>query len=105
MNNPNKLGLDFIASLEIQNHPFTNFFAFYNSYLDKIIAFNASEYTGSLNSSENTRELLQDIQEIEVKIAEVKSKIKKESNFRDKVKMNIELKNLSDELEKLKGSL
>lgn len=105
LENVDKLEFDFIKSLEIQNQPFTDFSSFYKSYLDKIIAFNASEYTGNLDSGDNTRELLEKIQDVEAKIAEVKSKIKKESNFRDKVNMNIELKNLSDELKKLKGSL
>ena len=105
MSNPSKLELDFIASLKVQNHPFTNFFAFYKSYLDKLIAFNSSKYSGNLASSENAREVLREIQEVEANISEIVSKIKKETNLKDKVKMNIELKNLSDELEKLRGSL
>lgn len=105
MQNHTKIENDFLESLKAKHHPFTDLLSFYRSYLDKLIAFNASKYSGSLSTHEQSRELLQDIQKLEVKIAEIKGKIKKESNFSDKVKMNIELKNLSDALEKLKGSL
>lgn len=96
---------EFLKSLEIQNQPFTNFLEFYNSYLNKLIAFNASEYSGSLEISEDARERLREIQELEVEIKEVITKIKKETNIRNKVNFNIELKQLSEKLEALKGRL
>lgn len=73
--------------------------------MDKLIAFKLAKYSGSLNPHANTKEILQSIQSVEAKMVEVKSKIKKETSFSAKVNMNIELKKLSDELEKLKGSL
>lgn len=105
LSNSAKIENDFLESLKAKHHPYTELLSFYRSYLDKLIAFNASKYSGSLNTHEQSRKLLQDIQKLEVKIAEIKGKIKKESNFSNKVNMNIELKNLSDALEKLKGSL
>ena len=95
----------FLESLEIKNHPFTNFFEFYNSYVNKLIAFNASHYSGSLEQSENTRELLAAIQEVESNINDITSKIKKETDIRDKVNLNIELKKLNERLESLKVTL
>jgi len=105
LQNRTKIEDEFLESLKVQNHPFTDFLSFYRSYLDKLIAFNASRYSGSLIPHANTKEILQSIQSVEAKIAEVKSKIKKETSFSAKVNTNIELKKLSDELEKLKGSL
>lgn len=105
LSNSTKIENDFLESLKAKHHPYTDLLAFFTSYLDKLIAFKLAKYSGSLKTHEQSRKLLQDIQKLEVKIAEVKGKIKKESNFSDKVKMNIELKNLSDELEKLKGNL
>lgn len=96
---------EFLESLAIQNHPFTDFFSFYNSYLDKIIAFKLAKYSGDLSSSENTKELLQEIEETQAMIVEITNKIKKETNLRDKVTMNIELKKLNDTLNDLKGNL
>ena len=105
LRNITKLEQDFIKSLEIQNHPFTDFFSFYNGYLDKIVAFNASKYSGTLSLSDLSKEILQEIEKIEAQISEVTSKIKKETNIKDKVNLNIELKALNTKLEGLKKSL
>ncbi|HIP03078.1 MAG TPA: DUF4391 domain-containing protein [Campylobacterales bacterium] len=100
-----KIEQEFLESLEIKNHPFTNFFEFYNSYLNKLIAFNASRYSGSLEQSEDTKELLREIQEVESNINDIISKIKKETDIRDKVNLNIELKKITEKLENLKTKL
>ena len=77
LDNSTEIEQEFLVSLEIKNHPFTNFFEFYNSYLNKLVAFNASQYSGSLEQSEDTRELLREIQEVELNINDIISKIKK----------------------------
>jgi len=105
LDNSSKIDQEFLVSLEIKNHPFTNFFEFYNSYLDKLLAFNASLYSGHLVESTNTKELLSEIQEIETSISETVSKIKKETDIRAKVNFNIELKKLNEKIEKLKTKL
>jgi len=105
LDNLNPLEQEFLQSIEIKNHPFTNFFEFYNSYLNKVIAFDASQYSGSLEQSEDTKEVLREIQEIELNISDIIAKIKKETSIRDKVNLNIELKTLNDRAESLKGSL
>jgi hypothetical protein len=96
---------EFIKSLDIQNQPFINFLSFYTSYLDKIISFNASKFSGILNINENTKEILAEISSIDIQKLELKNKIKKENNFSDKVNMNIQLKKLNDKLKDLKGKL
>jgi CCR4-NOT transcriptional regulation complex NOT5 subunit len=48
---------------------------------------------------------LQDIKNIEAIIQDIKSKIQKETNFNDKVKLNIDLKTQKDKLGKLKEKL
>ena len=103
--NPSHLEAEFIKSLEARNHPFTDLYAFYNSYLDRIIAFNASKYSGQLNTTEETKAILTQISVCEAKITELKNKIKKETSFSDKVNLNIELKKMNDKLNDLKGSL
>lgn len=104
-NNLTELSSEFLNSLDSINHPFTNFKDFFTSLTKNIIAFNASEISGKFESKEDTRLLLQDIKNIEVTIQEIKSKIQKETNFNDKVKLNIELKTQKDKLEKLKEKL
>ncbi|PHS56963.1 MAG: hypothetical protein COB17_07970 [Sulfurimonas sp.] len=105
LDNSSKIEQEFLESLEIKNHPFTNFFEFYNSYLNKLIAFNASQYSGTLEQNEDTKKLLREIQEVESKINDIISKIKKETDIRDKVNLNIELKKLNERVENLKGKL
>ncbi len=95
----------FLESLDIKNQPFTDFFSFYNSYLDKIVAFNASKHSGVLSLSESSKETLQEIEDMELKIKDIVSKIKKETSIRDKVNLNIELKTLNTKLENLKEKL
>lgn len=102
LKNAKKIELDFIDSLEIRNHPFTDFLSFYKSYLDKIIAFNASEHSGSLKVNEDTKSILDEIANCGSEISELKKKIKKETRFNESVNMNIELKQLKDKLKTLK---
>ena len=95
----------FLQSLNINNHPFTNLLAFYESFIDKLISFNASKYIGILATSKDIKEILEEIQNLEANIVEVKNKIKKETNFNNKVNMNIELKKLNDKLNITKEQL
>ena len=73
--------------------------------LDTIVAFNASVYSGSLSVHEDTKAILDEIELCETKITELKNKIKKETNFNDKVSMNIELKKVKDKLNNLKSKI
>ncbi len=95
----------FLDSLKIENHPFTDLLSFYKSYLDKILSFNASKFSGTLSIKENTKEMLKEIELIEVQILELKSKIKKETNFSEKVSLNIELKKFKDKINNLKSQI
>ena len=95
----------FLQSLNINNHPFTNLLAFYESFIDKLISYNASIYIGILATSKDIKEILEEIQNLEANIVEVKNKIKKETNFNNKVNMNIELKKLNDKLNITKEQL
>ena len=95
----------FLQSLNINNHPFTNLLAFYESFIDKLISYNASIYSGNFLISKDTKQILENIQKIEAQIIEIKNKMKKETNFNDKVNMNLELKKLNDKLKSLKEDL
>lgn len=99
------LDVEFLNSLDSMKQPFINFKDFFSSLVDKLIAYSASEISGKIALKEDTKELLANIRTLDLQIIELKNKIKKESNFSDKVKMNIELKKLSDWLEKLKRKL
>ena len=105
LQNPTQLESEFLNTLEIKNHPFTNFYDFYKSYEKLIISFNASKFSGTLEQKEDTKEILHQIQELQTSINDTISKIKKEDDIRAKVNLNIELKKLYDKMEELKGEL
>lgn len=83
--------------MNINNHPFTDFLSFYESIIDRVIAFNDSKYTGNINVSKDTKNRLEEIQNLEISITELKNKIRKETNFNNKVCLNINIKELNDE--------
>ena len=73
--------------------------------MDKLLALNASKFSGNLHVKETTEALLKEIQALHVKINELKSKLKKETVFNAKVALNIEIKKMNDKIEELKGNL
>lgn len=95
----------FLQSLCISNHPFTNFLAFYECFIDKLVSYNASIYSGTFSISKDTKMILENIHKTEAQIIDIKNKIKKETNFNDKVNMNMQLKKLNDKLKSLKEDL
>ncbi len=105
LQNPTELESEFLDALEIKKHPFTNFYDFYKSYEKLIISFNASKFSGILGQKEDTKEILNQIQELQTAINNTISKIKKEDDIRAKVNLNIELKKSQNRLEELKGKL
>lgn len=105
LNNLNQIEQSFLNNLNINNHPFTDFLSFYDSILDTLISFNASKYTNSLVFSKNTKEILDEIQILESNIVSLKNKIKKETNFNEKINLNISLKETNDKLIKLQNKL
>ena len=64
----------FLQSLSINNHPFTNLLAFYESFMDKLISYNASIYSGTLTVSKDTKQILEDIADFCI-INEIQNKI------------------------------
>lgn len=105
LNSINEIDKKFLENLNINNHPFTDFLSFYESFIDTLIAHKSAKYSGTLNISKDTKNILNDIQNLEINIIELKNKIKKETSFNEKVNMNIELKKLNDKLKDLKGKL
>jgi hypothetical protein len=105
LNNTTPIEQEFLEKLDIKNHPFTNFYDFYTSYVDLTISFNASKFSGKLEQKNNSKELLEQIQTLQSAINDTMSNIKKEDNIRAKVNLNIELKKLQEKMEEVKSEL
>ena len=84
---------------------FSNFKDFFISLTQSVISLNTSEISGKFKSNQDSKFILDKINKINSEIQELKAQIKKETNFNNKVKLNIELKNKKDNLLDFKEKL
>ena len=104
-NNLTEVSSEFLNSLDTLKHPFSNFKDFFISLTQSVISFNASEISGKFKSNQDSKFILDKINKINSEIQELKAQIKKETNYNNKVKLNIELKNKKDNLLDFKEKL
>ena len=104
-NNLTEVSSEFLNSLDTLKHPFSNFKDFFISLTQSVISLNTSEISGKFKSNKDSKFILDKINKINSEIQELKAQIKKETNFNNKVKLNIELKNKKDNLLDFKEKL
>ena len=99
--------LELIDKLQIGNLDKTNVYTFYDDIVTAIIQYNGSKEVGQsvALSKEEIQEIMDKIKSIEREISNLRVKIRKENNFSEKVELNIKIKGLQDEIEKLQGVL
>ena len=104
---PTKEASAFLQSLQIKHLSFENFYRFYQDICDRIVAFNATSLGLDFSTDETSqkKQILDKIQPLQEQIISLRSAIKKESQFNAKVRLNMQVKQLYNEIEKLKGSL
>jgi hypothetical protein len=93
------------AKLDIKQMRFTNFYTLYSDIVDAISIYNLSAImpTDDTVTGAKARELSVKIEDIEQRIANLRSKLKKESQFNRKMELNIEIKRLEQSKNKLLG--
>jgi len=96
---------DLFAKLDIKQMRFTNFYTLYSDIVDAISIYNLSAImpTDDTITGDKARELSVKIEDIEQRIANLRSKLKKESQFNRKMELNIEIKRLEQSKNKLLG--
>ena len=104
-NNLTEVSSEFLNSLDTLKHPFSNFKDFFISLTQSVISLNTSEISGKFKSNQDSKFILDKINKINLEIQELKAQIEKETNFNNKVKLNIELKNKKDNLLDFKEKL
>ena len=104
-NNLTEVSSEFLNSLDTLKHPFSNFKDFFISLTQSVISLNTSEISCKFKSNQASKFILDKINKINLEIQELKAQIKKETNFNNKVKLNIELKNKKDNLLDFKEKL
>lgn len=96
----------FIESLNIKNLSFVNCYRFYSDIVDRLMAFNASGLTGNFEDllerdTDEVKSFYDKIENMNIKLAELRRDIKKEANFNRKVEINIKIKKLEAKRDKL----
>lgn len=99
---------DFLQSLQLTNLNFANFYEFYKDIDVAVEAYQNANTVGVFNiikSEEERKEqqsLIHQIKEMEQSIIRLKAAIKKETQFNNKVELNIKVQQLTKDMEKLK---
>jgi len=102
----------FLQSLSINNLSFKDFWEFYKSFTERVIAINCAEHSGSfmLDGAGKTEPAdrlgkLKELERLEVKKAELANKLKKEKQMGRQVDLNTKIKQIKDQMSAIKGSL
>ena len=101
----------FIESISLGKIPYTNLFDFYKTINDKIYIFNMSAKIGEYEdisdkkTLEESKQISEQIEKLEVELKKTLSKIKRESQFNKKMELNVKAVEINKKIEKLKGKL
>lgn len=106
----------FLESLQISNLPFTNFFAFYQALIERVVAVKCTVHSGEFSisneslsnngASRATRlEKLRRLDKLESQRTEISNKLKKIKQMGKQVELNTQVKKINDEIANIKGSL
>ena len=93
------------AKLDIKQMRFTNFYALYSDIVDTISIYNLSTIMpmdDNITGAE-ARELSAQIEDIEQEITSLRARLKKENQFNRRMELNIEIKKLEQNKNKLLG--
>lgn len=98
----------FINSIKLSSLDYSNFYNFYKMIDDKIYTFKNLEVVGEYKeddsqSIEDTKEIIEKINAYNEELKKIVSKIKKETQFNKKMKLNVEANNIKQEIERLQN--
>ncbi len=84
------------GALNIKSMRYSNYFALYTDMVDAISIFNAKQLTGNDAglTGETARQLVAELDALDLQIANLRTELKKETQFNRKVEMNINIKRL-----------
>lgn len=101
----------FLISLAVSALPHTHFFAFYSALVDRLVALDCARLTGDYRMESVAakrrarRERLAACHELEVRIAEHRTAINKETQFNRQVELNTKMKDLEKQLQTMTAGL
>jgi hypothetical protein len=100
----------FLESCDIKGFSYNNFFTFYSDIVKRIIALNCAELSGvfsvdSKHLEHDRAKVLNSIKKLQHMQTELRSELKKESQFNRKVELNVQIKNVSKQIEHYKACI
>lgn len=107
---PNEAQQQFMQDMAMKSLSFVNFYAFYTDIKNRVIALNTATRSGnyeivSPEKTEDRRESLTRITELEREIAELRSALKRETQFNKKLELNVSVKERQEAIEQLEQGL
>ncbi len=102
--------IEFLNSLTITNFSYNNFYEFYSDLTEQIVALNCAELSGVFTAEAsldygNRAEILKRIDSLQQERKELRTALKKESQFSQKVELNMQIKKLTEQIEIQKAIL
>ncbi|MBW9258593.1 MAG: DUF4391 domain-containing protein [Candidatus Thiodiazotropha sp. (ex. Lucinisca nassula)] len=116
---PDPIEHDFIGSLGSKQLDWSNFYTFYQGYVDRMLALQAARHTGqfrlenqhevnaneSVNPTRDRQTLLQDIRQLEEEESSLKTSLQKETQFNRRLALNMSIKRCQQQIQKLTNDL
>jgi len=112
---------NFFESVQVSQLPFTNFFAFYQALIERVVALKCAEHSGVFSIEKITNSpqkdtsekvlstarlhCLRNLEKLESRRSEISNKLKKIKQMGKQVELNIQIKKINDEIANIKGSL
>ena len=109
INNLSENDKKFIDSISLRKIPYTNLFDFYKTINDKIYIFKMSdkisgyEDISDKKTLEESKQISEKIQSLEVELKKILNKLKKESQFNKKMELNMKATEINKKIEELKA--
>lgn len=103
--------VEFLDSLALMYLPHTHLYAFYSALLDRVVALGCARLTGryriesTVQQGRERKDRLSASQNLKLQIAEYKRVLAKETQFNRKVELNMRIKQLKRQLQKLLDTL
>ena len=107
---PSQSERQFMTDIAIKNLSFLNFYAFYSDVKSRVIALNSARRSGTYTITTNTDtdarlKNLKRIDELENEMTELRTSLKKETQFNTKLKLNVAVKERQDAITQLEQKL
>ena len=101
---------DFLDSLVVTSFSYNNIFEFYSDLTERIVGLNCVEFSGVFlaeapQENVNRAEILEMITLLQQKQTELRAALKKESQFSQKVELNMQIKKVTEQIEYQKAKL